>query len=83
MFIAGLIFSFMMIDRIGRRWTGIALYLVAAICLFLLQFETGLVFISVLTFGVRGATLAIFNLMFVYTSEVSNNDVLSVVCIYS
>ncbi|XP_076434867.1 synaptic vesicle 2-related protein-like [Babylonia areolata] len=68
--VVGLLFSVLLIDRVGRRWTGRLLMLAAAAFLFLLQVPgRDQVFTTFLIFGVRGATLTAFNLCFIYTVE--------------
>ncbi|KAK7087411.1 synaptic vesicle 2-related protein-like [Littorina saxatilis] len=67
---AGLLVSFLLIDRIGRRWTGVLLLLGAAIFLFLLQLRVDHVLLTLFIFGARGTTLTVFNLFFIYTVEV-------------
>ncbi|KAL8619134.1 hypothetical protein ACOMHN_019406 [Nucella lapillus] len=67
--IAGLVFSFLLIDRIGRRWTWRLLMLAASAFLFLLQIPGSSTLTTFLIFGVRGSTLTAFNLCFIYTVE--------------
>ncbi|KAK7481536.1 hypothetical protein BaRGS_00027185, partial [Batillaria attramentaria] len=64
-----LLVSFLLIDRIGRRKTGILLCVLAATFLALLLLKVSPKWLTFFVFGVRGTTLTAFNLSFVYTIE--------------
>ena len=58
-------------DTLGRRWTISINYLAAGLFFLLLQVCGGETLLTIFMFGVRAFTAGIFNIVYIYATEVS------------
>ncbi|CAL1534353.1 unnamed protein product [Lymnaea stagnalis] len=61
--------NFLLIDRIGRRFTGAMCYFASGFFFVLIQLQVNLGVLTMLMFFVRGFSSATFNFVYIYSSE--------------
>ena len=71
-YLSALPVNMVLIDAIGRRYTGVVNFLGCSVFFLLIQLHVSQGLLTFFIFMVRGLSTGIFNFVYIYTSEVSS-----------